>query len=213
MVGVVNDHIAPSQHRLNITLAGFIVGAEVAVLVSSDAGNKGFPVILRVHKSRVIERCVEIQHRGQNFIFHLNQLHRLIDACFVFARKDRNNIPGKADMTVDHKAVVRAHFGVGLARLGVAAGVLVHIFPGVNHLHAGHKHGAGGINIFDDRIGVGGAQQLDDETVLRDNIIHVHRLAGYKLHGVLLAHRLVHSFHWAASFDFFHAKKFWIPRS
>ena len=38
-------------------------------------------------------------------------------------------------------------------------------------------------------------------------------LAGHKLHGVLFAHGLVHGFHWAASFPFFHAKKFKIPRS
>ena len=55
--------------------------------------------------------------------------------------------------------------------------------------------------------------QLDDQAVLRDDIIHVDGLAGHKLHSVLFAHGLVHGFHWAASFPFFHAKKFKMPRS
>ena len=116
-------------------------------------------------------------------------------------------------MAVDDKSVIGARLGVGLARLGVAAALLVHILPCVDRLDARHQQGAARVDLLHDSVGMGGAQQLYDQAVLRDDIIHVDGLAGHKLHSVLFAHGLVHGFHWAASFPFFHAKKFKMPRS
>ena len=69
------------------------------------------------------------------------------------------------------------------------------------------------IDRFDDGIGMGGAQQLYDQAVLRDHIVHIDGLAGDQLHGILFTERLVDGTHSAASFCFFHARKFMMPRS
>ena len=209
---VVDDDIAPRQHRLNIARPALIVGAQVALVVGPDRCQR-LPVFLRVDKDGVVQCRVVVQHSGQDLIPDLDELHRLIDAFFILAGQNCDNIPRKADMAVDDKPVIGARLGVGLARLGVAAALLVHILPCVDRLDARHQQGTARVDLLHDSVGMGGAQQLYDQAVLRDDIIHVDGLAGHKLHSVLFAHGLVHGFHWAASFPFFHAKKFKMPRS
>ena len=61
VVNTVDDNIALCQHSINVAVAARIVGTEVALVVGAH-GSKAFPVILRVHKDRIILCGVEIQH-------------------------------------------------------------------------------------------------------------------------------------------------------
>ena len=116
-------------------------------------------------------------------------------------------------MAIDEQTVVGAGFRVGLAGLRVAAGILRHILPSEDSFDAGHFFGNGGVDSADDGVCMGRAQQLDDQAVLRDKIIHIDRLAGDQLHRVFFAERFVDGFHCTPSFCFFHARKLIMPRS
>ena len=212
VVDVVDHHIAACDHRINITGAALVMGAEIAFVVGTH-GAEAFPVVLRVHKNGVILGGVEIQHCFQHIVFHLDELQRLIHALLVLACYDRHHVAYKTDMTVDEQTVVGACLRIGLSCLRVPAGVLRHIFPGKNRLDAGHFFSHGGVDGPHHGVGVGRTQQLDDEAVGGDHVIHVHRLSRYQLHGVLFAERLVYRIHSAASFCFFHSRKFMMPRS
>ena len=157
---------------------------------------------------------VIVQHRFQHLIGDLYQFQRLIDAFVVLARHDGHNVAHEADVAVDEEAVVGAGLRVGLACLRVAAGVLRHILPCKDGLDAGHLLGHSGVDALHDGVGVGGAQELDDEAVGGDEVVHIDGLARHQLHGVLLTEGSVDRIHSAASFlAFFHARKFWMPRS
>ena len=212
VVHMVDDHITPGQHSVDIAAAAFIMSAEVALVVGTHGG-KAFPVILRVHKDRIILCGVEIQHGFQHLIIHFNELERLVHALFVLTGYDGHHVSHKADVAIDQQTVVGAGFRVGLAGLRVAAGILRHILPSEDSFDAGHFFGNGGVDGADDGVCMGRAQQLDDQAVLRDEIIHIDRLAGDQLHRVFFAERFVDGFHCTPSFCFFHARKLMMPRS
>ena len=209
---MVDDHIAPGQHSVDITVAAFIMSAEVALIVGTHGG-KALPVVLRMHKDRIILCCVEIQHGFQHLIIHFNELERLVHALFVLTGYDGHHVSHKADVAIDQQTVVGAGFRVGLAGLRVAAGILRHILPSEDGFDAGHLFGNSGVDGADDGVCMGRAQQLDDQAVLRDEIIHIDRLAGDQLHRVFFAERFVDGFHCTPSFCFFHARKLMMPRS
>ena len=205
VIHMVDDHVAVGQHGVDVAAAAFIVGAEIALVVRAH-GAQALPVVLRMDEDGVVLGGVEIQHRLQHLILHLDELHRLLDAFVIRTGHDGHDIAHKADVPVDDQTVVGAGLRVGLAGLGVAAGVLVHILPGKDGLDAGHLFGHRGVDGLDDGVGVGRAQQLDDEAVGRSEIVHVDRLTGHELHRVLFPERFVDVFHSAASFDRFHAR-------
>ena len=209
---MVNDHIAPGQHGVDIAVAACIMGAEVALVVGAHEG-KAFPVILRVHKDGVILCGVEIQHGFQHLVVHFDKLERLVHALFIFTGYDSHHISYKADMAVDHQTVIGAGFRVGLTGLRIAAGILRHILPSEDCLDAGHFFCNRSVDGADDGVCMGRAQQLDDQAVLRDDVIHIDRLAGDQLHRVFFAERFVDGFHCTPSFCFFHARKLIMPRS
>ena len=116
-------------------------------------------------------------------------------------------------MAVNEQAVTRTGFRIGLASLRVARRILRHILPCKDCLDAGHLFCHSRIDGFDNGICVRRAQQLYDQAVLRDHIVHIDGLAGDQLHGILFTERLVDGTHSAASFCFFHVRKFMMPRS
>ena len=116
-------------------------------------------------------------------------------------------------MAVDEQSVTGACLREGLACLGVAGRILRDILPGEDGFNARHLLGHIGVDSLDHGIGVGRPQQLYDEAVLGDHIIHVYRLTGDQLHGVFFAVGFVDDVHSAASFCFFQARKFRMPRS
>ena len=213
VVDMVDDDVTVGQHPVDVAVAALVVGAEVALVVRAH-GAQALPVVLGVDKDGVVLSGVIVQHRLQHLIGDLYQFQRLIDAFVILARHDGHNVAHEADVAVDEEAVVGAGLRVGLACLRVAAGVLRHILPCKDGLDAGHLLGHSGVDALHDGVGVGGAQELDDEAVGGDEVVHIDGLARHQLHGVLLAEGSVDRIHSAASFlAFFHARKFWMPRS
>ena len=154
-----------------------------------------------------------VQHGLQNLILHLDELEGLVHAFLVLTGHDGHHVAHKAYMAVDEQTVARAGFRVGLARLGVAGRILRHILPGEDSFNAGHLFGNRSVDVLDNGVCVRRAQELDNEAVLRDHIIHIDGLAGDQLHSVLFAEGLIDGVHSAASFCFFQARKFRMPRS
>ena len=212
MVYMIDHDITACQNSFDIAGAALIMGAEVALVVCPHR-TQAFPVLLRVDKHRVILGGVVVQNRFQHLIFHLDELERLIHAFFVLAGHNGHHVAHKADMPVNDQTVIRAGFRIGLTRLRITAGVLVYIFPRVDCFDTGHFFCCSSVDGFDDGVRVRRTQQLDDQAVLRDHIVHIDRLTGDQLHGVFLPKRFVDSLHSAASFCFFHARKFMMPRS
>ena len=62
-------------------------------------------------KDGVILRSMEIQHRLQHLILHLDELHGLFDTLLILAHHNGHHVPHKADVAVDDQAVVGAGFG------------------------------------------------------------------------------------------------------
>ena len=156
VVHMVNDHIAPGQHSVDIAVAAFIMSAEVALVVGAHGG-KAFPVILRMHKDRIILCGVEIQHGFQHLIIHFNELECLVHALFILTGYDGHHVSHKADVAIDQQTVVGAGLRVSLAGLRVAAGILRHILPSEDSLDAGHFFGNSGVDAADDGVCMGRA--------------------------------------------------------
>ena len=212
VVHMVDDHIAGCKHCVDITGSAFIMGTEVAFVIGSHRAQTG-PVVLRMHQNGVVLGSVIVQHCFQNLIFHLDELEGLIHALFVFAGYDGHHIAHKAHMAVDEQAVMRTGFRIGLACLRVARRILRHILPCKDCFDPGHFFCHSGVDGFDDGICVRRAQQLHSQAVLRDHIIHINRLSGDQLHRILFTEGFIDGTHSAASFCFFHARKFMMPRS
>ena len=213
VVNMVDHHIAPRQHCVDVSAAALVVGAEVPLVVGSHRA-QGLPVVLRVHQNRVVLGGVEIHHRLQHLVLHLDELEGLVHALFVLAGHNGHHVPHKPHMAVNEQTVTGACLREGLACLGVAGRILWDILPGEDGFNARHLFGHGRVDRPDHGICMRRAQQLDDQAVLRDHIIHIDRLAGDQLHGVLFAERFVDRVHSAAaSFCFFQSRKFRMPRS
>ncbi len=213
VVNMVDDDIAVVQHRVDVAVAALIVGAEIALVVGSH-GAEALPVLFRMDEDWVILGGVIIQYRFQHFILHFDEFQRFIDAFIIFTCHDGNHVAREAHMAVDEQAVIGAGLGVSLACLGVAAGILRHILPGKDGLDARHFFCHSGIDILHDSVGMGRTEQFDDKAVAGNKVIHIDRLTGHELHGIFFAKRFVDRVHLDAScFDFFQARKFWMPRS
>ena len=198
MVHAVDNDIAVREDRIDIAVAALVVRAQVAPVVRADR-RKALPVVLRMHEHRIVLCRVEIEHRIEHLVLHLDQLHRLINAFFVRTCKDGNHITDKAHMTVDNKAVIRTGLRISLTGLRIAAAVLVYVLPGEDGLHAGDFHRGGLVDRLDDGVRVRRAQQLDAQAVARRYIVHIHRLTGHKLHCILFTERLIDYLHCASS--------------
>ena len=198
VVHAVDNDIAVREDRINITVAALVVRAQVAPVVRADRC-KALPVVLRMHEHRIVLCGVEIEHRLEHLVLHLDQLHRLIHTFFVRTGENRHHIAYKAHMAVDDKAVIRAGLRISLAGLRVAAAVLVYVLPCEDGLHAGDFHRGGLVDRLDDGVRVRRAQQLDAQAVARRYIVHIHRLAGDELHRILFAERLIDYLHCASS--------------
>ena len=212
VIYMVDDHIAGCEHCIDIAVSAFVMGAEIALVVGSHRAQTG-PVVLRMHQNGVVLGSVIVQHCFQNLIFHLDELEGLVHALFVLTGHDGHHIAHKAHMAVNEQAVTRTGFRIGLARLRVARCILRHILPCEDRFDPGHFFCHSGVDGFDDGIRVRRAQQLYGQAVLRDHIVHIDGLAGDQLHGILFTERLIDGIHSAASFCFFHARKFMMPRS
>ena len=95
VVHAVDNDIAVREDRIDIAVAALVVRTQVAPVVRADRC-KALPVVLRMHEHRIVLRGVEIEHRFEHLVLHLDQLHRLIHTFFVRTGEDGNHIAYKA---------------------------------------------------------------------------------------------------------------------
>ncbi len=170
-----------------------------------------------MHQNGIVHGLVEVQQGLQHIVLYLDKLQSLVHTFLVLARHDGHNVPHIAEVTVDEQTVIRARLRIGLTGLCIATAVLRNVLPGINGFDAGHLHGHLGIDLLHPGMGMGRAQKLHDEAVLRRKILCIHRLSGDELHGIDFAYRSVHNLHQTASFfpafSCFQARKALMPRS
>ena len=71
VVHAVDNDIAVREDRINIAVAALVVRAQVAPVVRADR-RKALPVVLRMHEHRIVLRGVEIEHRLEHLVLHLD---------------------------------------------------------------------------------------------------------------------------------------------
>ena len=158
--GLVDNNIAFRQNLVNLAILDNLMGAQVALIVGADRA-VCLPGILGMHKHRVIQRCAEVKHCVQQLIFYFNQRQRLVDSLFRFAGNNRYDIAHKAYMTVQQQAVIGTRLGIGLACVGAALAVLVHVLPGINCFDIRHLRCNCSVNAFNNSIRMRRTQHLD----------------------------------------------------
>ena len=77
-----------------------------------------------MHQNRVVLGGVEIHHRLQHLVLHLDELEGLVHALFVLTGHNGHHITHKTDVAVDDQSVTGACLREGLACLGVAGRIL-----------------------------------------------------------------------------------------
>ena len=197
VIGVLHHHIAVRQHLLHVAVGIRAGGAEVAAVVRPH-GAEGLPALLRVHQHRAVQRFVNVQHRGQHLILHLDALQGLPGGLLGLGGHDGYRVAHKADVFIQNEPVIGGGLGPSLARHGEA--LLGHVLPGVNGHHPRRAQGGGGVDGLDEGVSVGAAQHLDHKAVRRGHVLGVDGLAQQEGHGVLFAHGRAHG----AAFGFTH---------
>ena len=166
MSSLVDNNIAFRQNLINLAVLDNLMGTQVALIVGTNRAVR-LPGILRMHEHRVIQRCTEVKHCIQQLIFYFNQRQRLVDSLFRFAGNNRYNVTHKAYMTVEQQAVIGTRFGIGLACIGAALAVLVHVLPGINCFDIRHLRCNSGVDAFNNCIRMRRTQHLDKQAIVR----------------------------------------------
>ena len=184
-VGSGKSDIAVRHDGVHIAAAAFLMGAEVAFVVRSHRAGS-LPILLRVDENGGIHGGVNVQHRLKHLILHFDAPQSRVHALFIFARHDGNRIANIPDPPVQNQTVFGRWFRRGLARQGKAA--LRDILIGVDSHHALHFLGDSGVDLLNEGVGMGAAQDLHHQRVPGSNILQIHGLTQKELHGVLFAH-------------------------
>ena len=71
MVHAVDNDIAVREDRIDIAVAALVVRAQVALVIRADR-RKALPVVLRMHEHRIVLCGVEIEHRLEHLVLHLD---------------------------------------------------------------------------------------------------------------------------------------------
>ena len=190
--GPLDDHRAGGQLGLHVAVLHAVGAAQVALVVRAH-GAQGLEVLFRMHQNRVVLRLGEVQQGLQHLVFYFNEARGLGGGSLGLGGHQSHRVAHAAQAAVQDQPVVGAGLRVGLARGGEAA--LGYIFIGKDGHNAGHFQGGGGVDLLDQRVGVGAAQHLHHQGVGGDHVAGVDRLAGHKAHGVHLADGLIHVFH------------------
>ena len=104
MVDVVDDLVAVLKHRVHVPVAAGVARAQVALVVRPDRAGR-IPVVLRMHENAAVLGRVEVEHRLEHLILHLDEPQRLVDRFFAFARNDRDRVAHKAHAPVEQQPV------------------------------------------------------------------------------------------------------------
>src|SRR5699024_8285276 len=97
-------------------------------------------------------------------------------------------------MRIHDETVVGTQFGIGLSRKGKP--VLRHIFIGKYRRDPLHPACIFCLDLLHPGVRVGTAEQFDDQTVFRRQIVCIHRFSCYQRHSVFFSHRsadVIHS--------------------
>ena len=184
------DHIvAGLKDRIHIPRPADVVGTQVSLVVRADIAEAS-PVILRVHKDRIILRLPEVQYRFQHLILDLHKLHRLLNGFLGSARDDGRSISDETHSLIQDQAVIGARLRVSLS---CQSEPLVRtVFVGKYTLNSRHCLRAGGIDLLDQRMGMGTSDDLHDQAVRRCKVVCIDRPARDQCLCVNLCHRMVH---------------------
>ena len=191
VVGALQHDVAVGKDAVHISVGLAGTGDHISLGVSAHITGRE-PVLLRMHQNGVVLCGTKIQHRRQNLIADLDELHRLEGSLLGLGGDDCDSVSGEAHMAVQNQAVIGGRLREGLAGDGKAG--LGHILPSVDIHNAGDLFGDVGPDFFHDGVGMGRTQNLDHQGILGGHIIGVDRLAQQKLHRIFFANRLVDGF-------------------
>ena len=153
MIGSVYDVTASAQHFIDVAHGAGAAGDEVSFYIRSHI-HQDLPVVFRMNDRLVVKSFLEIKHGIQYFVFHIDQLHGLIDCLFVVSDNDRHDISDIAHMTVDDQSVIWRKLRKSRSGYRISFLILIDILVGKNGFYAFQRERLGGIDILDDRIGV-----------------------------------------------------------
>ena len=191
MVGAVKDDVAVCHDTVHVAVGAGLTGNHIPLVVAAHRTGRE-PVLLRMDQNGVVLGGVKVQNGFQNLVADLDKLHGFPGGLFRLRRNDGHHIPHEPHMPVNNQPVVGGGLGIGLARDGKAG--LGHILPGVDVHNAGNLFGYIGPDFLHNGIGVGTAENLHYQGILRGNIVHINGLAREQLHGILLPEGLAHGF-------------------
>ena len=146
---------------------------------------------------------MNIKNRRLHLVFHTNPLKCQINRCLCLTCNDRNSISDKTDMTVKNQSVIRAHLRGSLSckRKTLLRNVLI----GKNTDNSRNLHCILCLNGVHPRICMRTSQYLDDQRILRCQIICIHRFSCYQCHRICFLYRLIYIFHFMIPPVFFYS--------
>ena len=101
-------------------------------------------------------------------------------------------------MLIQDELIVGAQFGIGLAGNGKPR--MRHVVGRDDADDSRHLFRRISLHRLDPGVGMGAAQGLDDQAVLRRDVLRIHRLARNQADGVFLHNRLIDCFHSCTAF-------------
>ena len=107
VIGPLQDYVARGKHCFHIALLICIARAEILLIVCSHLA-QCLPVLLRMHKNRIILCRTKVKDSFKHLIFYFDHTQRTVHTALVPSCHNRYRVSCKPDMTVKHQAVLRA---------------------------------------------------------------------------------------------------------
>ena len=185
VVGALEHNITACQHGFDIAVAFLTGSAQVALIICTDRAVCD-PVFLGMNQNRVVLGLMEVQNRLEHLVLDLNHAQRTVDCLVGLTCDNRDRVTDKAHAAVKNQAVIRRGFREGLASHGetVLRNILISQHAGDARYLLGDVH----VDVLDQRMRVGRAQNFDDQRVLGSDIVGIDRLTGGQRTGIRLAH-------------------------
>ena len=191
VVSLLNHMLTPGQYSLHVSVPVLAGCAEIAPVIRSHRA-EALPVLLRMDQHRIILRRPEVQHRFQHLVVHTDSLQRLIHRFLRLSCHNSRRIPHKPYPLIQNQTVIGAGLRVGLP--GHGKPLPRHILPGEHRGDSRNLLRRFFINLFYQGMGMRATQHFHHQTVLRGDVVGVHRFPRHQGHGVLLHHRTSHNF-------------------
>ena len=185
VIGALEHNITACQHGFDIAVAFLTGSAQVALVIRSDRAVCD-PVFLGMDQNRVVLRLMEVQNRLEYLVLDLNHAHRTVNRLVGLTCNDCDRVTDKAHAAVKNQTVIRRGFRESLASHGetILGNILISQHAGDTGYLLGDVH----VDVLDQRMRVGRAQNFDDQRVLGSDIVGIDRLTGGQRTGIRLAH-------------------------